>query len=198
MGYHKLFSHRSFTPKKWFPPVSAFLGVISFNGDPLTYSLVHRIHHKYADTNLDPHSPNKGLYHSYIGWTATFKPKKKDKLLIVDLLKEWPWIIVFHRYELLILIVSYSVLYLISPFLFFTVLMACLLSTHYGLAVNAFGHNPKKEGLNKAVNNVLLSKIINPIFMHYTHHETPSKFDYSEGTVVDYSKYFKKFVQLDK
>lgn len=195
MGYHKLFSHRSFEPQSWFPPVSAFIGVVSFNGDPLTYSLIHRIHHKYADTDLDPHNPAKGLYSCYIGWVAKFKPKERDKLMIVDLIKKWPWLIKFHKFELVIIAVFYITLYLINPLVFYTVLLACLLSTHYGLAVNAFGHDPNKPGTNKAVNNVLLSKIINPIFMHHTHHEISNKFDYSENTVVDYSKYVIKFIK---
>jgi stearoyl-CoA desaturase (delta-9 desaturase) len=200
MGYHKLFSHKSFEPQSWFPPVSALIGIVSFNSDPLTYALVHRIHHRYADTDLDPHNPARGLFSCYIGWVATYKPKERDKMLIVDLIRKWPWLMLLQKFELLIILVFYSLLYAISPLLFYTVLLACLLSTHYGLAVNAFGHDPKQQGSNKAVNNVFLSKLVNPIFMHHTHHQTPNKFDYSEGSVVDYSKYFKYFVhkRLDK
>jgi stearoyl-CoA desaturase (delta-9 desaturase) len=194
MGYHKLFSHKSFEPQTWFPPVSAFIGIVSFNGDPLTYSLIHRIHHKYADTDLDPHNPARGLFNCYLGWVINYKPKDRDIMIIGDLVKKWPWLPILRKFELVIIATFYILLYTISPLVFYTVLLGGLLSTHYGLAVNTFGHDPKQPGTNKAVNNELLSKLINPIFMHHTHHETANCWDYSEGSVVDYSKYFKRFI----
>lgn len=194
VGYHRMFSHRAFEPKPWFPLTSAIVGTVSFNSDPLTYSLIHRIHHKHADTDLDPHTPIKGLFNSYIGWIATYSPRERDKLIVLDLVKKWPWLIEFRKFEIIIIILFHFLLYTINPVLFYTVLLACLLSIHCGLSVNAFAHNPNKESTNRAVNNVFLSKIVNPIFMHHSHHENPNKFDYSEGSVVDYSKYFIKIV----
>jgi stearoyl-CoA desaturase (delta-9 desaturase) len=113
MGYHKLFSHKSFEPQTWFPPVSAFIGIVSFNGDPLTYSLIHRIHHKYADTDLDPHGPGRGLksilviFHRWIDISDTPVNMRR----IVELSQEWGWL---HRFFLLFVIVNAGLLYLIS------------------------------------------------------------------------------------
>ncbi|XP_029348571.1 stearoyl-CoA desaturase 5-like [Acyrthosiphon pisum] len=28
----------------------------------------HRLHHKYTDTNADPHNSNRGMFFSHVGW----------------------------------------------------------------------------------------------------------------------------------
>jgi len=52
-------------------PVEYFFvlgGYLAYEGSPLWWAAIHRAHHKYVDTKLDPHSPRFGLLHSYFGW----------------------------------------------------------------------------------------------------------------------------------
>lgn len=68
IGYHRLLSHRSF---KCLKPVEYFWvlgGYLAFEGSPLWWAAMHRAHHQYTDTPLDPHSPRYGLKHAYYGW----------------------------------------------------------------------------------------------------------------------------------
>ena len=37
------------------------------------WSRDHRVHHKYSETNADPHNAKRGLFFSHIGWLLVRK-----------------------------------------------------------------------------------------------------------------------------
>jgi stearoyl-CoA desaturase (delta-9 desaturase) len=79
VGFHRLFTHRSF---KTGPVVRGVLGVLgsaSIEGPVISWVADHRKHHAFADVPGDPHSPHvehgvglrgalKGLAHAHVGW----------------------------------------------------------------------------------------------------------------------------------
>ncbi|QBJ98119.1 acyl-CoA desaturase [Rhodococcus sp. ABRD24] len=82
-GLHRYFTHRSFTATE---PVKVFLGVagsMAAQGPIVFWVANHRLHHAYADTERDPHSPRplgpglrgriKGLWHGHMGWLFEVK-----------------------------------------------------------------------------------------------------------------------------
>jgi sn-1 stearoyl-lipid 9-desaturase len=68
VGYHRLLSHRSFKARRAFEYFFVAGGYLAYQGSPIWWSAIHRAHHKYSDTPLDPHSPRFGLAHSLYGW----------------------------------------------------------------------------------------------------------------------------------
>lgn len=69
--HHMQLTHESFECKPWVTRVGALLGTLSWRGSfapPLKYVAVHSVHHKFSDTEHDPHSPVNGLLHSFMGW----------------------------------------------------------------------------------------------------------------------------------
>jgi sn-1 stearoyl-lipid 9-desaturase len=68
IGYHRLLSHRSFTCGKLVEYFFVLAGYLAFEGSPIWWAAIHRAHHRYVDTPLDPHSPRYGYTHSYFGW----------------------------------------------------------------------------------------------------------------------------------
>lgn len=186
IGYHKLFAHRAFAPRAWYPYVSAFVGSAAFYGDPLSAAMIHRIHHRYADTDKDPHTPTHGRFHAYIGWMATYKPSARDAMCISDLIRDYPWMLKFRRFEWLLPYVFHGALLAASPEIGCAVLIACQLSIHNALAVNAFSHNPNLLGTDKSVDSVFLARWVNPIFLHKHHHIHAGLVDYSTQGVTDY------------
>lgn len=69
LGLHRFFTHKSFKARE---PLSVFLAVtgsMTALGDIYFWVMNHRKHHAHSDTDKDPHSPNKGLFHAYMGWT---------------------------------------------------------------------------------------------------------------------------------
>ena len=186
IGYHKLFAHRAFKARRFYPYLCAFFGSIAFYGDPLSSAMIHRAHHKYSDTDKDPHTPLHGRFHAYIGWIATYRPTPKDVLRVQDLMRDYPWMLTFRKYEWLVPWVFHVSLYALSPLISCAFLIACQLSIHNALFVNAFSHNPKIEGLDKSVDNLFLARFVNPIFLHKHHHKHGQLLDYSSSGVTDY------------
>jgi fatty-acid desaturase len=75
LGFHRLFSHRSF---KTYRPVAWFLalcGTLAFQGGILGWVARHRMHHAMTDTDEDPHNARRGFWYSHIGWLLRFDPK---------------------------------------------------------------------------------------------------------------------------
>ncbi len=68
IGYHRLLSHRSFDCPKLVEYFWVFAGYLAFEGSPIWWATMHRAHHRYVDTPLDPHSPRYGLANAHYGW----------------------------------------------------------------------------------------------------------------------------------
>ena len=66
VGYHRLASHRAFNCPPWLRNVLLFFAGIPFYGPAMVWVANHREHHRYSDTDKDPHSPHfKGWFRSY-------------------------------------------------------------------------------------------------------------------------------------
>ncbi|XP_072932617.1 acyl-CoA Delta(11) desaturase-like isoform X2 [Epargyreus clarus] len=68
-GAHRLWSHRSY---KATLPLQIIL--MLFQSMCLQYTVInwvrqHRLHHKYSDTDADPHNASRGFFFSHLGWT---------------------------------------------------------------------------------------------------------------------------------
>lgn len=193
IGHHKLFQHKAFKAKTWYPFLATFFASIAFWGDPLGASMVHRIHHKYVDGPLDPHSPCHGRWHSFLGWMWSYRPPAREIYIIADLIRDYPWMVKYRRWEFLVPLIFHCGLYLINLELFLVVVLACLLSIFNGLFVNAFSHDPTLPG-NKSLNRMFLARLINSVFIHRLHHDQPGLWDNSHNDVRDWSaliiKYF--------
>ncbi|XP_051160805.1 acyl-CoA Delta(11) desaturase-like [Leptopilina boulardi] len=68
IGVHRFWTHRSFKAK-W--PLRLILLYCYYScGQENGRSWVrdHRIHHKYTETDADPHNSNRGFFFSHVGW----------------------------------------------------------------------------------------------------------------------------------
>jgi sn-1 stearoyl-lipid 9-desaturase len=74
LGFHRLVSHRSFEVPKLIEYFLIFCGTLACQGGPLDWIGLHRIHHQYSDTELDPHDSHKGFYWSHLGWMLCQNP----------------------------------------------------------------------------------------------------------------------------
>ncbi len=68
IGYHRLLSHRAFKCSKAYEYFWVAGGYMTYQGSPIWWSAIHRAHHRYSDTALDPHSPRFGIAHALYGW----------------------------------------------------------------------------------------------------------------------------------
>lgn len=97
LGYHRLFTHKSFETSR---PVKFLLGVagsMALEGPVVRWCATHRMHHQHSDDATDPHSPHtegegtmgviKGLWHAHVGWIFDREPNDLHKY-IPDLQKD--------------------------------------------------------------------------------------------------------------
>ncbi|WP_342801414.1 acyl-CoA desaturase [Nocardia sp. No.11] len=78
VGYHRLFTHRTFRTTPAVAAVLAVFGSMAGQGPVVSWVALHRRHHEYSDREGDPHSPNlsgdglrgalRGLAHSHFLW----------------------------------------------------------------------------------------------------------------------------------
>ncbi|PHH92696.1 hypothetical protein CDD83_5933 [Cordyceps sp. RAO-2017] len=67
-GYHRLWSHTSYRAEWPVQLFLAFTGAAAIQGPIRTWARVHRVHHRYTDSDKDPHSINKGFFFAHMGW----------------------------------------------------------------------------------------------------------------------------------
>jgi stearoyl-CoA desaturase (delta-9 desaturase) len=79
VGFHRLFTHRSFEAPAAVRAVFGALGSAAIEGPVISWVADHRKHHACSDREGDPHSPHvghgggflgalKGLFHAHVGW----------------------------------------------------------------------------------------------------------------------------------
>ncbi len=79
VGFHRLFTHRSFKTSPALRGVFAVMGSAAIEGPVISWVADHRKHHAFSDREGDPHSPHvdhgvgwrgalRGLAHAHVGW----------------------------------------------------------------------------------------------------------------------------------
>lgn len=78
IGFHRYLAHKSFKTSRFFEGVLMITGSMALEGPVLFWVSTHRRHHRFADEDGDPHSPNlsgpglsgklKGLWYAHIPW----------------------------------------------------------------------------------------------------------------------------------
>ena len=114
LGYHRLLSHRSFKVPQWLARFFATCGALSAEYGPITWSGIHRQHHKYSDTDPDPHDMNKGFWWSHIGWMFYDVPAEKNVRKYTADLRQDPYFRWLDKWFLLLQIPLGLTLYLIG------------------------------------------------------------------------------------
>jgi len=99
VGYHRLFTHRSFETTRALRALFAVLGSMAVEGPVIEWVSTHRKHHRFSDRPGDPHSPHvqrapgwrgavRGLAHAHIGWMFRGKDQANPRCYAKDLLAD--------------------------------------------------------------------------------------------------------------
>jgi stearoyl-CoA desaturase (delta-9 desaturase) len=78
-GVHRLWSHRCYSARL---PLRIFLSICFTavgQNDIYTWCRDHRLHHKFTETDADPHNSRRGAFFAHVGWLLT---KKHPDVLI--------------------------------------------------------------------------------------------------------------------
>jgi fatty-acid desaturase len=161
---HLYFGHREYTDG-WTDKILSLVYVsILGQGSPMQLAYVHRMHHKYADTENDPHSPKHiGKTNVYfLNWKRSkiktsiisdYRHSKFQKYLTKNTLKIHIIFLLF-----LFLLLGFNTVGIVSSIVVF--------NFHYSSITNTFSHNN-----NGPINNYLIKYIMPWGYMHKEHHD---------------------------
>jgi stearoyl-CoA desaturase (delta-9 desaturase) len=99
VGFHRLFTHRSFQTSPAMRGLLAILGSAAIEGPVISWVADHRKHHAFADIEGDPHSPHvghghgwsgalRGLLHAHMGWLFIHTHRGRRTRYAPDLLAD--------------------------------------------------------------------------------------------------------------
>ncbi|CAG2168972.1 unnamed protein product, partial [Oppiella nova] len=85
-GAHRLWAHRSYKATLPLRALLCFLNTMAVQNDLYDWCRDHRVHHKFSETDADPHNANRGFFFSHMGWLLCKKhPDVVTKGQTVDL-----------------------------------------------------------------------------------------------------------------
>jgi stearoyl-CoA desaturase (Delta-9 desaturase) len=110
VGFHRLFTHRSFETTRPIQLILAVLGSMAGFGFFFSWVSAHRQHHQFSDGPSDPHSPNvhgdtfwsrlAAVFHSHGGWMFSDR-MTVDRLRYIPDLMDDPTLRIIQRLQLL-------------------------------------------------------------------------------------------------
>jgi len=115
VGYHRLFTHRSFETYRPVRYVFAVLGQMAVEGDVITWVADHRKHHQFSDREGDPHSPHagfadglagalQGLWHAHTGWLFSHVGRADRARYAKDLVADRGLLVIARLFGVLVIV----------------------------------------------------------------------------------------------
>lgn len=74
-GAHRLWAHRTYKATWQLRVLLMIMQTICFQNHVYEWVRDHRVHHKYTDTDADPHNSSRGFFFSHVGWLLVKKHK---------------------------------------------------------------------------------------------------------------------------
>lgn len=174
---HRYLSHKSFAFKN--PLVEKMfliIAVLAGRGSPIGWVYVHRMHHRYSDTEQDPHDPRR------ITWRVFFPHLLNsghgiNKRVVIDLLTKEQ--VAIDRYYLLFIIAWSIMLCLVSVEFFYFFYIIPLFLTYISMTVfvimsHAYGYRTFQTK-DSSKNTWFISLILWGEGWHNNHHANPGE-----------------------
>ena len=145
LGFHRLASHRALKVPGWLEYFLITLGAMVGGGPPLHWIAEHRLHHRYSDTEMDPHDANQGFWFAHM--THLFRHKEFEDveeqwMKYVPDFKDSRYHRFLNRYWILFALIPAIFLYLWGglPYLFWGGFVRVVLMLHITWFVNSATH----------------------------------------------------------
>lgn len=181
VGYHRLFTHRSFVSPKWFEKLCVHLGNLGGIGSSMSWVATHRAHHHYSDqSDKDPHSPHHHAWYRVI-WLSMFEPVHIR--YVKDLLRS-PMHVWWHKHYFSVHLAVLCGLMLINPWVAISLYLAPLaLNWSMGGVLNWLNHQhgyKSHQTEDHSTNNWVFGLLYWGEGWHNNHHANPKSYQFGE------------------
>ncbi|XP_069699839.1 acyl-CoA Delta-9 desaturase-like isoform X4 [Periplaneta americana] len=196
-GAHRLWAHKSYKATWQLRVILAIFQTIAFQNHIYEWSRDHRVHHKFSETDADPHNAKRGFFFSHVGWLLMKKhPDVINKGRKVDMsdLEEDPVVVFQRKYYLILMPLLTFVLPTIVPIYlwnedpwvsWYTCLLRWVLGLNFTWLVNSaahmWGNKPYDRNISPA-ENPLVAFLAYGEGWHNYHHVFP--YDYKTSELV--------------
>ena len=68
VGAHRLYTHRTFKANLEMRILLMLMQTSAAQNDMIEWVRDHRVHHKFTDTDADPHNSKRGFFFCHMGW----------------------------------------------------------------------------------------------------------------------------------
>ncbi|KAK5650539.1 hypothetical protein RI129_001568 [Pyrocoelia pectoralis] len=199
-GAHRLWAHRSYKAKLPLRILLMIWQTISLQTYIYEWVRDHRVHHKFTDTNADPHNSKRGLFYSHIGWLMVKRHrdvKIKGNTVDVSDVEADPVVRFQRKYYLILVIIFCLCIPTIVPWYlwdediwvswFVATMFRLTFSLNVTFAVNSFAHKWGAKPYDRKigpVENGFISFLTGGEGWHNYHHVFP--WDYKAAELSAY------------
>ena len=175
-GYHRYFSHRSFTLNRLAQFLLAFLAQTSTQMGVLWWAAHHRTHHRYSDTDEDIHSPvRRSLWWSHMGWLLDGESRRYDSRIMQDF-ERFPELRLLNKYHRVPAILFGVAVFAVGgyPVFLWGFVVSTVLLWHGTFTINSLSHvwgSQPYETRDQSRNNLFLALITLGEGWHNNHHQ---------------------------
>ena len=102
-GAHRLWAHKTYKARMPLQVLLMLFNCVSFQNHILEWARDHRVHHKFSETDADPHNAKRGFFFAHVGWLLMRKHPDvliKGKTVDISDLKRDPVVMFQYRYYL--------------------------------------------------------------------------------------------------
>ncbi|KAG7213575.1 hypothetical protein KM043_002830 [Ampulex compressa] len=199
-GAHRLWAHRSYKAKWQLRLLLMICNTMAFQDAAVDWARDHRVHHKYSETNADPHDARRGFFFAHLGWLLCKKrPEVREKGKGIDMtdLKSDPILAFQKKYYIILMPLLCFVIPTIIPVVcwnetwmnayfipaifryVFTLNMTWLVNS----AAHIFGNHPYDKYINPSQNKGVSIMALGEGWHNY-HHVFP--WDYKTAELGNY------------
>lgn len=194
-GAHRLWTHRSFKAH-WSLRIFLMIAqTIALQNDIYEWVRDHRVHHKYSETDADPHDSRRGFFFAHVGWLLCRKhPAVKEKGSQIDMSDVWddPIVRFQRRFYIPLVLLFWGVIPVYIPIYFWNEdvlgalagnLFRYVNSLHHAWLVNSAAHIYGYQIYDKSIEpreNFLVAYLSLGEGYHNYHHTFPWDYSASE------------------
>nr|XP_049692882.1 acyl-CoA Delta-9 desaturase-like [Helicoverpa armigera] len=209
-GAHRYFTHRTFKATPLCRAILLTLQTLAGQNCMFIWCRDHRLHHRYSDTDGDPHNSKRGFFFCHMGWLMHKKhPYVIELGRTIDMSDlQADWMVMFQKkyyYPLYLLVAIFIPMYL--PVYFFrenwwNSLLVCyflryVISLHSTWFVNSIAHlygtRPYDKNL-QPVESWFVSVVTFGEGWHNYHHAFP--WDYKAAELSNYINHSATFIEF--